>query len=552
MEQVESSTEQEQDSLKACLAVGCASEQKHDEHLPRSGNLITRHWRGEYSLARSYWINGTLVTVAGMAALWALQVVMKGAAIGPMMSCAMIISLYGLLLVVTVWQVVGIWRSASRHVTRGGTAFWATAARILVAIGLIQTLASVVTEGVPVIRSTLTLALGQSPIPPYRLSLMRDDTELELAGGIPFGTFAALKKSLDEHPRVTIIHLNSSGGLVKEAMSIADLIRTRGLKTYTSGDCISACTLAFLAGQERLLGEKGRIGFHSPSLVGSNQPNSELNDVFSRALKSRGASPVFIFKAITTSPDKLWFPDNAELKREYIITDVVDSRNYATSPGMPRQDGQGLERYLQGTPVLQAIARHDPGRYTALKESLDTGVRQGLSSTELQRLANEKLREAVPDYLRKAPGPELAHYWETQLAEMAALETINPQYCVDFALGNPSGRLPDFQQLLPMKLLMSDVDALAALIEAASLTPRSSMNTSQAQQDLRLALGRLEDKQPGALEVLRDQAKYRDQPKLICESFSGMYREFLAVEGAERVGDVFRLLLSGANPSSEK
>jgi hypothetical protein len=170
----------------------------------------------------------------------------------------------------------------------------------------------------------------------------------------------------------------------------------------------------------------------------------------------------------------------------------------------------------------------------------------------LQRLANEKLREAVPDYLRKAPGPELAHYWETQLAEMAALETINPQYCVDFALGNPSGRLPDFQQLLPMKLLMSDVDALAALIEAASLTPRSSMNTSQAQQDLRLALGRLEDKQPGALEVLRDQAKYRDQPKLICESFSGMYREFLAVEGAERVGDVFRLLLSGANPSSEK
>ncbi|MDF3931350.1 ATP-dependent Clp protease proteolytic subunit [Pseudomonas citronellolis] len=552
MEQIDSSTVQGQDSQKARVVTDRGSEQPHGEHLPRSGNFMTRHWRGEYSLARSYWINGMLVNVAGMAASWALQVAMKGVAIDPMMSCAMIILLYGLLLVVTVWQVVGIWRSASLHVARGGTAFWATAARILVAIGLMQTLASVVTEGIPVIRSTLTLALGQSPIPPYRLSLMRDDTELELAGGISFGTFAALQKSLDEHPDVRIIHLNSSGGLVKEAMSIADLIRSRELTTYTSGDCISACTLAFLAGQERLLGEKGRIGFHSPSLVGSNQPNFDLNAVFSQALKSRGASPVFIFKAMTTPPDKLWFPDNAELKREYIITDVVDSRNYATSLVAPSRDEQGLERYLQGAPVLQAIARHDPVRYTALKESLDMGGRQGLSPTELHRLADEKLREAIPDYLRKAPGPELVRYWETQIAEMAALEAINPQHCVDFAMDNSSARLADVQQLLPMSLLTADVDALTALIEAASLRPHSSINTPQAQQDLRLALGRLEGKQPGALEVIRDQTKYRDQPKVICESFSGMYREFLAVEGAERAGDVFRFLLSGTSPSNGK
>lgn len=47
-----------------------------------------------------------------------------------------------------------------------------------------------------------------------------EGTELELAGGMPFGTTDAVKKFLDAAPAVQVIHLNSQGGRINEAYKL--------------------------------------------------------------------------------------------------------------------------------------------------------------------------------------------------------------------------------------------------------------------------------------------------------------------------------------------
>jgi hypothetical protein len=39
-----------------------------------------------------------------------------------------------------IWQLVGIWRSASHHVLRGGRKFWSIAAKVVVVLAVLRLL----------------------------------------------------------------------------------------------------------------------------------------------------------------------------------------------------------------------------------------------------------------------------------------------------------------------------------------------------------------------------------------------------------------------------
>jgi hypothetical protein len=50
-------------------------------------------------------------------------------------------------IVTTVWSMVGTWRSAGKHVARGGRLFWAIAARSALALSLLHNLVNVIAAG---------------------------------------------------------------------------------------------------------------------------------------------------------------------------------------------------------------------------------------------------------------------------------------------------------------------------------------------------------------------------------------------------------------------
>jgi hypothetical protein len=106
------------------------------EHDAPSRNYIAKHWFGELSLTKSYWINMILAVIAITFSAFALQTALQSAGVqgGPMALGAWVgFSL--LVLVIVSWQLVGVWRSAAQHQERGGSPLWARAAQTVVVVG---------------------------------------------------------------------------------------------------------------------------------------------------------------------------------------------------------------------------------------------------------------------------------------------------------------------------------------------------------------------------------------------------------------------------------
>jgi len=102
-----------------------------------SSNYLVNHWRGELPLGVAFWLNGFLLSL-GSSGL--LLLVMGNWDYLPYETVSLIF--WAIVVVVfvplSVWQVVGIWRSADRHQQRGGQAIWATLAKVAIVLGLLR------------------------------------------------------------------------------------------------------------------------------------------------------------------------------------------------------------------------------------------------------------------------------------------------------------------------------------------------------------------------------------------------------------------------------
>jgi hypothetical protein len=100
-----------------------------------------RHWRGDLSLAVSYWINGSLFGIGYI-------VGEKLAIVGdpsPSIAYAIGLLVMGALgFAMNVWQLVGVWRSAGKHAARGGRKICASLAQLGVIFGWLSFVKSIV------------------------------------------------------------------------------------------------------------------------------------------------------------------------------------------------------------------------------------------------------------------------------------------------------------------------------------------------------------------------------------------------------------------------
>ena len=80
------------------------------------------------------------------------------------------------------------------------------------------------------------------------------NSEIETSNGsfgIIFEDIDDFKMLLEQNLDITKVSLTSYGGFVEAAYEIADLILDYNLDTHLEGDCESACTILFLAGNKR-------------------------------------------------------------------------------------------------------------------------------------------------------------------------------------------------------------------------------------------------------------------------------------------------------------
>src|SRR5262249_41961857 len=101
-------------SAEPAQSIEQRSEQPSAQPQAHRRNYFVRHWRGELSLPVSYWVNNLVAAFFVYAVVIAFTLFFKdNKDIGSGTIAAALIALGCIILAVSAWQMVGVWRSAS-------------------------------------------------------------------------------------------------------------------------------------------------------------------------------------------------------------------------------------------------------------------------------------------------------------------------------------------------------------------------------------------------------------------------------------------------------
>lgn len=291
---------------------------------PLAQNFIARHWRGELSLPRSYWINHLLLGFCVGAAFGVLGAVINSRAAEQPVRWLISLGLsWSAIILFTTWAGIGVWRAASAY-RRAGKRFWGAAAKVTIALVMLNLVYGFLFVAIPQASGICEILAGDTHLGAHQFKVLNNGTMLDFSGGISFGTAKEFETMLKAMDNVRTVRLNSNGGRIVEAQKISDLIRARGLSTFVTRQCASACTIVFLGGKQRYLLSTARLGFHQPYFRGMTADGQRMAIAREEArLQHFGLSNTFAARANAASPSGMWFPEQSELLREHVVTSIV-------------------------------------------------------------------------------------------------------------------------------------------------------------------------------------------------------------------------------------
>lgn len=514
------------------------------EYVTPSGNWLLLHWKGLLPLEVTYWINVFVLSFVVTLLMTFLSDYFSKHSAKAVLTGLTIMATYAAVTVITIWQLVGLYRSASKHVERGGTETWATVAKLLVIVGVLKYSYEMVETGIPFIVESSALVTGKSTLPSYSIRVMNGASEIEVLGGLEFGVSEELSERLKANPNIKIIHLNSLGGRISEAKKLARLIKDHNLKTYVRTKCLSACPIAFLAGHERLLGEEAELGFHSASFGSvSGSKVKELNNNLIDELKSAKVPESIVRKITSTSSEDIWFPSSNELLRSNIIDRIVDSGDYALSGVSDWQNPQDIDQDLLEHELYKTIYEFDPEGYSAIKEEMIRGIKAGSPSNKITgEIRNYLYGNRLSYYLHKGGDVEVVQYELSQVNQMRFLQQSYPKECASYMYPDlfESEALKDISKVLEPKLLGDEADALIAVIKSNS-SSQSKLNETERNDAIASVLKSINSNHNIPMSVFSKPVQFKDSPEKICMS-AILFSEAIASLPIETASPVIRSL----------
>ena len=236
-------------------------------------------------------------------------------------------------------------------------------------LGVLQLIVAFGNKGLPQLTELTRVAFVDDPnLPAYSIRVMRDGTEAEIAGGFKYGLADDFLKILRASSRIKVVHLNSLGGRIGEADNLNKIIRDRGLITYTSDRCLSACTVAFAGGRERWIASRAKLGFHGPSFPGmSDADMADSVKAQEEIFRKAGFEARFIKRALATPNKDMWIPSLDELRDANVITNISNGGDFAASGFGEEVSRETMAADLmKALPLLQALKERSPKKYDAV------------------------------------------------------------------------------------------------------------------------------------------------------------------------------------------
>jgi hypothetical protein len=431
-------------------------------------------------------VNGVLVSFFFTAAI---RFVPWGAMVdaSPRVFSLAVILLWFLIGAVSFWQLAGIWSSAGNYLREGRSRFWGVTAKVGTILGFLATVGNFLNVGVPQIRELAKIAAGMDQPDKYQVRLLRDGTEIEVAGRIGFGLAKEVRRTLDANPEVRIVHLNSPGGRVVEARALRDIIEARRLSTYTSSGCASACTLAYAAGRKRLVASNAQLGFHQYSFPGLRQSAFEGEyDKDRRDWLSRGFDREFIDRAFSTPSSRLWRPTHRELLQWGFITGYADDDEVAVS-GLGPEQVSNIEAEISKIPMCAALKTYEPDVYARLVADFRAGLQQGASREEIKAKTTALFKTVYRKRLPHASDSAVRSFASLLLEQSATLSSIDPDLCYDFLYGG--GRAAEAEGRFPPALVEREGAVMTEIIRSSSEGAYQPPARDQIEGPMRRVLG---------------------------------------------------------------
>lgn len=506
-------------------------------------SFIGKHWRGELSLPVSYWLIGFLGNIVVLVIVGATDLFFREYT--PVAGLIFTTTYWLSVLSVILWQIVGVWRSSNNHVDRGGRQFWAIAAKVMMVFAIIQSYALLTNNVIPQVKEAAHIALGDKRIGKASFRIVNAGQEIELVGGIKFGTTERLAEVLSAAPSIRVIHLNSHGGRIGEAVKLRNLIRQYGLWTVTTGKCESACTISFLGGKQRFLHpQSGQLGFHAATLAGVSQRDAiSANSEIVSDLVKFGVSRNFAEKTVKTKQNDMWYPTHKELFEANYIT-ALSSGQFALTGFGGKPTSQDIVNWLNKIPIYQAIRSVDENRFHAISNLIIKGMVQGLPENQVFGATRGMLSELILARLPMASSDALFEMLMVLMEEMKVLNEADPSICRQF-VAPKKGEFVDLRNYLSRSLLKRDLSASEKVIISSLENHKNRTSQKELEVIFEKVLLRLISKQgKGFVEDLEKLGTSKAGLKT-CQISITFYQEILKLPKSQAV-EVFRMILSEA------
>ncbi len=397
---------------------------------PKSRNVFARHWRGEFPLWVSYWVIGILSNIFAFVVV-ALLADLTMWEFNPTAILSFYLLIWSFLIGLSVWQLIGTWRSASKS-----GSFWAVFAKVAICLGWAQLGGLLIRTAIPQISEATSIAFMNDPyVPPYTIRIMHDGSEAEISGGIKFGLTSDFEKILNASTGIQVVHLNSVGGRIGEGQKLNALIRSKGLDTYVGVECLSACTLVFAGGQQRILRKGAQLGFHRAAFAGEDQVDHHGPGIERSIYSAAGIDGKFIDRALATKNEDMWRPSEAELLSAGVVTRITDGDEFAMSGrGLTREDwDKGL---VKAAPVYRVLKEKYPTFYDEILDIFSKESARGTPQGELIAQARAKLDGRIMRLSPLADDSVLVDFGRLLAEEYRALQDQDQTACYKFASGN--------------------------------------------------------------------------------------------------------------------
>lgn len=471
-----------------------------------------KHFNGDYSLGRSYWVNTFLISLFAPL-LGILLLPWLGENFPARYGSAGVLLVTALGIVLWVWAISGTWASANKHVARGGKQGWASAAKVMIVLGVLRMVGEVGNMA-PALAEHWKVATGWQLGPEVSFQVRADGKSILLKGGINDGTAESLAKALAIAPSVTTVVLESSGGWVRQGNMIAKVISERGLNTYVEHECSSACTVAFLAGKERSGEPNARIGFHSFRSVGSNNAVAETADIAmaNETYRRAGLSPAFIAKIIATPHDKAWYPSHDELLAEGVFTRVSLGGETATlATSVPTREKLSSE--FMKVPAFAALAAKYPNEFEGIVDKAWGQMQARRPDGEVMAAARAQVGQLAAKLLPIVSDTTLLDFNLLIAAQAEALAKRSPEACVELIF--PTGKPINTVSLLPSELAKRELELMSEMIRTSD--PRNARRVSK-QESERIVQDALSSLSQEQIQMLASQEMRSASPPAACSA----------------------------------